>query len=83
MNPENRPLSDGNTVPSLNPDPLLTETAAGIYIGGEEDPISERTLQRWRLERFGPAYVKIGRLVRYRKSALDAFLCASDRPNAA
>lgn len=71
--------SDINSAQPHNPDPLLNETAAGIYIGGEDNPISERTLQRWRFERTGPPYIKIGRLIRYRKSALDAFLNAGEQ----
>jgi hypothetical protein len=46
---------------------LYNEEAAGRYIGGTESPISTRTMQRWRLEGVGPVYVKLGRLVRYRR----------------
>ena len=53
---------------------LYDEEAAGKYIGGAASPISTRTMQRWRLEGIGPVYVKLGRLVRYRRHDLDAFL---------
>jgi hypothetical protein len=53
---------------------LYDEEAAGRYIGGTESPISTRTMQRWRLEGVGPVYVKLGRLVRYRRHDLDVFL---------
>ncbi len=53
---------------------LYDEEAAGKYIGGALSPVSTRTLQRWRLEGFGPTYVKLGRLVRYRQSDLESFL---------
>lgn len=53
---------------------LFDEEAAGKYIGGDKTPISTRTLQRWRLEGGGPLYVKLGRLVRYRQSDLNAHL---------
>ena len=53
---------------------LYDEDAAGKYIGGSQSPVSTRTMQRWRLEGVGPTYVKLGRLVRYRQSDLDAFL---------
>mgnify|MGYP000091101702 CR=1 FL=1 len=53
---------------------LYDEEAAGKYIGGAASPISTRTMQRWRLEGIGPVYVKLGRLVRYRQSDLEAFL---------
>ena len=35
--------------------------------------ISYRTLQDWRLENKGPAYLKIGGGVRYAKEAIEAF----------
>jgi hypothetical protein len=60
-------------------DPLFDEIAAGIYLGGEGRPISPRTMQRWRSERMGPAYIKIGHLIRYRRSALDAQLAAGEQ----
>ena len=53
---------------------VFDERSAASYLGGDEKPISDRTLQRWRLEGVGPTYLKIGRLVRYRKSDLDNFL---------
>ena len=59
---------------AFNTDPLFDETLAGAYLGGVETPVSPRTLQRWRLEGTGPVWVRLGRLVRYRQSALDAFL---------
>jgi hypothetical protein len=53
---------------------LYDEEGAAKYIGGADSPVSTRTMQRWRLEGVGPTYVKLGRLVRYRQSDLDAFL---------
>lgn len=53
---------------------LLNESSAAKYLGGENSPISVRTMQRWRLEGLGPKYVKLGRLVRYRQSDLDDFI---------
>lgn len=55
-------------------DSLYDEEGAAEYLGGANSPISTRTLQRWRLEGFGPTYVKLGRLVRYRQSDLDIYL---------
>jgi hypothetical protein len=54
--------------------PLYDERSAATYIGGLTSPLSVRTMQRWRFDGAGPAYLKIGRLVRYRKSDLDRFL---------
>ncbi|WP_173401544.1 helix-turn-helix transcriptional regulator [Bradyrhizobium cosmicum] len=48
-----------------NPDPLLTEVQAADFIG-----LSIRTLQTWRTKAFGPAFVRAGRSVRYRRSDL-------------
>ncbi len=52
---------------------VFGERDAGKYLGGERHPVSERTLQRWRLEGVGPKFLKLGRLVRYRKSDLDSW----------
>lgn len=51
-------------------DPLLKPAQAAEYIG-----VSENTLSVWRcVGRYNIQFVKVGRLVRYRKSELDAFL---------
>lgn len=60
-------------------DPLMDETQAGHYLGGERSPLSPRTLQRWRLEGFGPSFVSVGRLIRYRRSSLDLWLAGRER----
>jgi excisionase family DNA binding protein len=36
--------------------------------------ISGVTLERWRNKRVGPAWCKMGAIVRYRRSALEAYL---------
>jgi predicted DNA-binding transcriptional regulator AlpA len=48
---------------------VLNEREAAVVVG-----CSVALLRKWRLFREGPSYVKIGRLVRYRQSDLDAFL---------
>lgn len=51
-------------------DPLYDPAEAAEYIG-----VKESTLSVWRcVGRYGIEYIKVGRLVKYRKSALDAFL---------
>lgn len=51
-------------------DPLLNPNAAAEYLG-----VSKDTLSVWRcVGRYNIPFVKVGRLVKYRKSALDAFL---------
>jgi excisionase family DNA binding protein len=69
---ESNQNSLGNTLHSLpsNENQLLTSQEAAGYIG-----VAENTLTVWRCNgRYGIEFVKVGRLVRYRKSALDAFL---------
>jgi hypothetical protein len=53
---------------------LFNEIQAGRYLGGKASPVSPRTLQRWRMEGSGPCFVRIGRLVRYRRNDLDDWL---------
>ncbi len=51
-------------------DPLLAPPEAAAYIG-----VAENTLSVWRcVGRYNIPYIKVGRLVKYRKSALDDFL---------
>ncbi len=51
-------------------DLLLTPPEAAAYIG-----VTENTLSVWRcVGRYNIPFIKVGRLVKYRKSALDAFL---------
>jgi excisionase family DNA binding protein len=51
-------------------DPLYDPAEAADYIG-----VKESTLSVWRcVGRYDIEYIKVGRLVKYRKSALDAFL---------
>jgi excisionase family DNA binding protein len=40
---------------------------------------SRRTLEYWRGQGNGPRFVKLGRRVRYRRAALDAFLSQQER----
>jgi hypothetical protein len=55
-------------------DPLLSERQAAQFIG-----VKPTTLQVWRTtKRYGLAYIKVGRLVRYRMSALQAFLVSRE-----
>ena len=49
-------------------DPLLNTRAAAHELN-----LKPATLIDWRFEKKGPAYVRLGRLVRYRRSALLAF----------
>ncbi|QSA98816.1 helix-turn-helix domain-containing protein [Methylococcus sp. EFPC2] len=67
-----------HATPALNPaEPLgnilLTPQQAGEYLGG----IAVDTLAVWRsTKRYPLPFIKVGRMVRYRKSDLEAFLAA-------
>lgn len=51
-------------------DPLFTPPQAASYL-----EVTESTLSVWRCTgRYNIQFIKVGRLVRYKKSALDAFL---------
>lgn len=70
----NDPLTkilSGSRVKSVEPkQPLLTRKEAAEYLG-----ISEQTLAIWKSTgRYNLPSVKVGRLVRYKKSALDEFV---------
>jgi excisionase family DNA binding protein len=55
---------------SLKGTELLTSEQAAAYIG-----VSPGTLEVWRCtKRYHIPFIKVGRLVRYRKSELDSFL---------
>lgn len=48
---------------------LLDQGAAALYLG-----VQPSTLERWRFVGAGPKFCKVGRLVRYRRSALEDYL---------
>ena len=50
-------------------DPLMRSDAVAEYLG-----VQIPALEKWRQLGVGPDYIKVGRLVRYKKSALDAWL---------
>ena len=56
------------------PDPLLDGAQAAAYVRW-----SRSTLDKSRLTGDGPGFIKVGRLVRYRKSDLDAWLASRHR----
>ena len=54
----------------MSDDQLLNSKQAADYLG-----IAVETLNVWRCtKRYDLPYIKVGRLVKYRQSALDAFL---------
>lgn len=67
MTPNTPPTATGSPAP----DPLLTPGDVSDYIS-----IPEETLAQWRYRRIGPAWLKVGRHVRYQRTDLDAWLAA-------
>ena len=54
----------------INPnDPLMRTDTVAEYLG-----VMVPALEKWRQLGTGPDYIKVGRLVRYKKSAVDAWL---------
>ena len=56
-------------------DPLLTPEEVSEMLGG----VPPGTLKRWRTQRTGPVALHMGRHVRYRRSAVEAWLQTKDR----
>lgn len=50
-------------------DDLLTTKQLAEYLG-----VTARTLELWRETRVGPAWVRVGRKVRYRREDVEAWL---------
>lgn len=48
---------------------LLDEPAAAAILG-----LQPKTLCRWRFERRGPAFIRVGSAIRYRTADLDDFV---------
>jgi hypothetical protein len=42
---------------------------------------TQRTLSEWRIRGTGPAYIRVGRSVRYRPEAVDAWLLLQEHRN--
>jgi excisionase family DNA binding protein len=54
----------------MEPKQILTNIEAAAYIG-----VSPHTLEMWRSnKRYDIPYIKVGHLVKYRRTALDAWL---------
>ena len=62
-------------VAKLEPGDLVDARTAGEILGG----VSEKTLANWRAKCTGPRAVRVGaRMIRYRRSDLEAFLLSGD-----
>jgi predicted DNA-binding transcriptional regulator AlpA len=66
-------------ISSIEPEELITSEKAAKALG-----VKPQTLANWRSEKQGPRYVKVGRLVYYRRSDICAWLATQIRdPRAA
>ena len=63
-----QPKMHPRQIPS-DPDALLSETEVSDLFG-----ISMRTLQAWRTKKGGPPFVRLGRVIRYRRKDLVRWL---------
>lgn len=57
-------------------DEVLTQDEAAPII---HPKLSPHTMERWRIEGKGPAFIKVGRRVGYRRGALREFKLAAER----
>jgi excisionase family DNA binding protein len=65
-------MNERNAASHSNQDPLLSRAQAAAYLG-----LSPRTLAIWATtKRYDLKMVKIGRLAKYRRSDLDAFIAS-------
>jgi len=56
-----------------NPDLLTTEQVAELL------HVSDRTVIRWRNERIGPPWCKLGRQIRYRRQSIEKWIAESEQ----
>lgn len=82
------PPSNENDPPNLTIVPPQSEAAAHASASSDliDEPalaarlgVSRSTLQSWRYAGRGPRFIKLGRMIRYRTSDIDAFLRANTR----
>lgn len=71
----NRDVTASAAAAAAADDPVLCPEEVSAMLGG----VPLATLTRWRTERTGPVPIHIGRHVRYRRSAVEAWLEARDR----
>lgn len=64
--------------PTSTTSELMDEPTLAMRLG-----ISRSTLQSWRYAGRGPRFIKLGRMVRYRRADVDAYLQANTRGNVA
>lgn len=71
-----RPASPGAFAPHLST-PLLDSLVAPATLA-ERLGTTERSLSEWRIKGRGPKFIRVGRSVRYRPEAVDAWLLSQE-----
>lgn len=64
-------MADAGTQPM---EPLMTPEELAAYLG-----VTDAALRTWRHRRTGPAWIKVGHEVRYRREAVEAWLAGQER----
>lgn len=75
---DNRPAPDTAAAAATGPKEVFTTEGAARFLG-----VSKQLLELLRLVGGGPRYAKLGRLVRYRRIALDDWLSEHERDHTA
>lgn len=57
-------------------EPLMTPRDLAAYLGGG---ITDAALRQWRHRGYGPAWIRVGRGVRYRREAVETWLRERER----
>ena len=63
-----------SAIDGIRPQPLAASAEVAEVLG-----IPEKTLREWRSRGIGPDYLKVGRYVRYRWSAVNAWLATREQ----
>jgi len=64
---------DASKTTPLSPDQLLRDDQVALYLNLR----NSKTPAQWRLRRQGPPFVKVGRLVRYSRDSLLAWVASN------
>ena len=64
----------GQRTTQVPSDQLFDERGAAKYLDPDVGELQPETLNKWRVRRKGPNYIRLGGKIRYRKSDLDAWL---------
>lgn len=60
-----------NPIPTTEPPAFYTEASLAEFLG-----LAPITLRTWRANVKGPKYIKVGRLIRYKRSDVETWLTA-------